>query len=236
MLPKVTYPLTELEIESVGKIHMRPMLVREEKILLMAKQSENDNDIFTAIKQIVQNCIVTENFNINTLPIHELEYLFVKLRVQSMGSEVKLTYKDSEDNEEYNFTINLDDIHIFYPENMPDRKIDLVNGIGILMQYPPASLYDNERFLSPDSITDISEELMLSSINQIYDEDDVYKPSEYKRDELEEFFESIDSEAFKKMQVFLANVPHMKHVLKYTNKNGTERSIMLRTINDFFTL
>jgi hypothetical protein len=239
-LPKIEYPLTSLHLESLGcKVHFRPILVKEEKVLLMAKQSGNDSDIFTAIKHIVNNCVVSVDrgsFDVDRLPIHELEFLFLNLRIQSMGKRVDLSYKDQEDGEEYKFQVNLEDIKIKHPDPKPDPRIEVSDGIGVVMRYPPASLYDNRKFLDAKSITEISAELTLASIEKVYDDDDVYPMDDVPREEAEQFLDGIPSEPFRKMQEFLAAAPRMEHVISFKNKSGTERKIVLRTLNDFFTL
>lgn len=236
-LPKIQYPINEIEIASLNKkFKFRPILVREEKILLIAKQSTNENDIFTAIKQIVGNCSLDEKLNIDKLPLFELEHIFLQLRVQSIGNEIKLSYRDNEDNQDYNFTIDVNDIKIRYPEKKPESNIKLSADMGLQLRYPPASLYDNKKFLAADVISETFEAILLESIDSIYDEDTVYDPATCTKEELMEFIQDVDSASYRKIQEFFADIPHMEYEIKYTNKNGTERKINLRTLNDFFIL
>lgn len=236
-LPKVSYPLTQTYLESLGKkVNTRPMLVKEEKILLMAKQSGSDGDIFNAIKQIVGNCVIDEDFNIDDLPIYDLEYLFIRLRIQSIGKQVDLVYRDSEDNEEYRFTVNLEDIKVKTSDKKVNNKIKVSDDIGVVLRYPPSSLYDNDRFIDSRSFSDLSDELIISCIETIYDEENVYPMKDVKHEDAIEFLDSLSTTALKDIQSFLATAPHVEHIITYKNKNGTERKIVLRTINDFFTL
>lgn len=236
-LPKIQYPLNSITVASQKKsFNFRPMLVKEEKILLIAKQSNNENDVFTAIKQVVNNCSMDSTFDINVVPLFELEHIFLQLRVQSIGNLIKLSYNDKEDEQDYNFTIDVNDIKIKYPENPIDPNIKLTDATGLVLKYPPAALYDNKSFLDSATISETFEEILVSSIDSIYDEDNVYNPADSTRSELLEFIDNIDPESYRKIQDFFATVPHMEYVITYKNKKGTERTIRLRTLNDFFIL
>ena len=238
MLPKIEYPINEIEFKSLNKkFKFRPMLVKEEKLLLMAKESQSDSDIFTAVKQVVTNCSLEEKLNVEKIPLFELEYTFLTLRMQSINNVVELSYHDSEDDQDYKFTVNLEDIKIKYPENPPSNKIDVgKSGVGIVLRYPPASLYSNEKFLKATGVSASFDEILFSSIEQIYDAETVYDPSLQTREELTEFLETVDSSSYKKIQEFFESTPYMEHIIEYKNKSGTERKITLRTLNDFFIL
>jgi T4 bacteriophage base plate protein len=237
-LPKITYPLNEIEFKSLNKkFTFRPMLVKEEKILLIAKQSENENDIFTAIKQVVNNCLVEgQSLNIEELPLFELEYAFLRLRIQSIGDSIELSYKDNEDELEYKFNINLEDIVIKYPEVPADKIINISKDMGLTLKYPPASLYDNKEFLNTSNPAVSFDEILYSSIDTIFDGEKLYLTKEVDRKELEDFISNIPSTIYKEIQKFFENIPHMEYVIEYKNKKGTDRKIELRTLNDFFIL
>ena len=237
-LPKLDYPTNEIEFKSLGKkIKFRPMLVKEEKLLLMAKQSEGDNDIFTAVKQVVNNCALDPKFDVDALPIFELEHAFLTLRMQSIGNEVDLSYHDEEDNMDYNFKVNLDDIKIVYPKGEKlDGKIEVAPDVGIVFRWPPARLYSDRAFLDSKAPGQTFDEMLYASIDKIYDADSVYPIAEVKREEIEDFLDSLTPEAYKKIQEFFISVPYMEYKIEYKNKAGTEREIVLRTLSDFFML
>ena len=147
-LPKIDYPIYNLTIPSLKKkCKFRPFLVKEEKLLLMAKESKNPSDILMTVKQVVNNCILDKTVKIEKLPIFDLEYIFLKLRALSVDNIVKITYKDFEDNKDYNFEINLEEVEVQFPEKV-DNKIKLSDRSGIVMNYPNADLYDDKDFLN----------------------------------------------------------------------------------------
>jgi hypothetical protein len=140
-LPKIDQPLFDMIIPSSGrKVTFRPFLVREEKILLIAQQSGNDSEIIRAIKQILNNCFI-EDIDLNTFAIFDLEYAFLKLRAKSVNNVVKLAYRDTEDDEVYNFELDLDTIEIEMPKTI-NSKIEITKDVGMTMKYPSASITD----------------------------------------------------------------------------------------------
>lgn len=232
-LPKIDYPVYKINIPSLKKeVQFRPFLVKEEKILLMARESDNSTDVLSAIKQIINNCCLDPKFDINKLSIFDLEYIFLKLRAISVDNVVKVSYKDNEDNKVYDFEINLDEIKVKFPEKM-DNNIKITGKSGIVMKYPSASLYDDKEFLGLDK--DYMFELIIRCIDSIYYDDQVYQAKDYKKQELVEFLDNLNIKIFEKIQSFLINVPKIEHVIKYTNSVGSEREIVLSSLNDFFT-
>ena len=148
ILPKIDYPIYTIEIPSTKqKARFRPFLVKEEKLLLMAKESENSADILTAVKQIVNNCAVDPNFDVDKLAIFDLELIFIKLRAFSIDNILKVAYKDFEDEKIYNFEIDLNEVKVIFPEEI-DTNIKISENSGIVMKFPPASLYSDKEFLN----------------------------------------------------------------------------------------
>jgi len=234
MLPKISFPTFTIEIPSTKKKEMfRPFLVKEEKILLMAKLSEKDEDILTAIKQIVNNCAVDELFDVDNLSIFDLEYLFIKIRAASVEDIVKVAYRDNEDNKIYDFEVNLNDIKINFPDKI-ENNIKIGDDTGILMKYPNASLYDDKEFLN--SGDDALFNLIIKCIDKIYDGEEMYDVKSYKKEDVENFLESLDVKTFEKIKNFMTDQPKMSYDIKYTNSNGKERTISLSSLTDFFTL
>jgi len=232
-LPKIDYPIHKIKIPSTKKdISFRPFLVREEKLLLMAKESETPSDILSTIKQIINNCCLDPKLDINKLAIFDLEYIFLKLRSISVDNNVKVTYKDNEDQKLYDFDIPLDKIEIKYPEKT-NNNIKITNKSGIVMKYPSAALYDDKEFLNLEK--DYMFELIIRCIDSIYYEDQVYECIDYKKEELVEFLEGLDIKTFEKIQAFLVNVPKMEYKIAYKNSLGNDREIVLSSLNDFFT-
>lgn len=233
-LPKINHPTFKVEIPSDKKLmSFRPFLVKEEKILLMAKTGNEPNDILAAVKQIVNNCCVEKGFNVNKLTISDLEYIFLKIRANSVGNMITLKFNDTEDQLEYEFTVDLNTVEVKYPENATNR-IDITDDSGILMKYPSASIYDDKEFISLGQ--DALFELIVRCIDKIYKGDEMFDASSYTTEDLIEFIDNLQVKTFEKIQKFLASAPTMSYTISYKNSLGNERKIELTTLTDFFTL
>lgn len=231
-LPKIEYPVHKIKIPSLKKdFPFRPFLVKEEKLLLMAKESQNAADILSAIKQIVNNCCLDQKFEVNKLAIFDLEYIFLKLRAISVNNKINVSYKDNEDNKIYEFDIDLDKVKIVHPEKT-ENDIKITNNSGIIMKYPSAALYDDEEFLN--ATKEHMFELIIRCIDSIYYEDQVYQGSDYKKQDLEEFLDNLNIKVFEKIQKFLLSVPKLEYKIQYKNSLNHDREIMLNSLNDFF--
>ena len=150
-----------------------------------------------------------------------------------MNNIVKLTYRDNEDDELYNFEVNLDDIEIQMPENV-DNKIKVTNNVGLTMKYPSAAITDklNREF---ETQIELLTFFITSCIDTIYDEENVYIASEYSEKELNEFIDGLDVSTFDKIRAFFETMPKVSHTITYTNKLDNERKIELNNLKDFFT-
>lgn len=232
-LPKIDYPILNIKVPSTKKEHMfRPFLVKEEKILLMAKESRNNADIFTAIKQVVQNCCLDEKFKIDALPIFDLEYLFIKLRAFSIDNVIKINYRDEEDQKVYEFDINLDEVKVEFPEKVAN-KIKISETAGIIMRYPSASLYEDQEFLNLRQ--DYLFELIVRCIDKVFDKDDIIDAENVSREELRNFVENLNVKIFEKIHKFLLAAPKINYVIKYKNELGNDKEIVFSSLNDFFS-
>lgn len=239
--PKIDYPIILIELPTTKKtLKFRPMIVKEEKILLTSKAGDSETDIFLHIKQIVNNCCLenSEAFDIDKISLLDLEYIFLKLRGYSIGNIITLSYNDSEDGETREFNIDLEDVKIVYPNTNPNSNIISVSDhVNVIMQYPPATLYSDTNFLHANNSEDMAQEVLISCIHTI--EEDGKKhivDHENEKQELIDFVDNLEVGAAKKLNEFFETVPKMEYVIKYTNNNGTEREISLHTLNDFFTL
>ena len=233
-LPKIEQPIFQIEVPSLKKkVPFRPFLVKEEKLLLMAKDSGEDADILSSVKQVITNCCLDPTISISKLAIFDLEYLFVKLRMNSVDNIIKMTYTDLEDEKDYDFSIDLNEVKIVFPENS-DNVIKITSDSGITMKYPGAELYDDRDFL------EIQDEylfnLMIKCIENIYVKDSIYEAKEYKKEQLQEFLENLDLKTFEKMKKFLDATPSLNYEINYKNSLGNDRKIVLRSLNDFFML
>lgn len=240
MLPKINYPIIDIKLPSTKEIiKFRPIIVKEEKLLLMAKSSESDTDIFVTIKQIVNNCCLDETFDVDKIALYELEYIFLKLRGYSIGNKIEVTYKDIEDEKKYNVVIDLNDVKIVYPDTNPNSNIiDIDESTKLVLNYPPASLYSDTSFLNSEA-DDIVIELISNCISYIQNNDNKIKPNisnEKEKQELIDFLENLESTVYEKIQKFFYNAPHMEYTVSYENSLGNKKDITLRKLNDFFML
>lgn len=231
-LPKISHPTYNILIPSLNKNYkFRPFLVKEEKILLMAKESDKEADIFSAIKQIVNVCSL-DDLNVDKLAIFDLEYIFLKLRSFSIENIVKVSYKDLEDDKNYDFSIDLNEIEVKFPEKIINN-IKISDTMGIVMKYPSASIYDDKDFLELDK--DYLFELIIRCVDKIYEDDSIFEAKDYSKQEIGAFLENLGSKTFAEIQEFLLNSPKIEHTIKYKNSFGNEREITLNSLNDFFT-
>jgi hypothetical protein len=232
-LPTSDKPLFEILVPSFGSNEIfRPFLVKEEKILLLA-QAGDEKDMVRALIQIINNCDVHHKINVNDLTTFDLEYIFLKLRSKSVNNIVKLQFQDVDDEQIYDFEINLDKVEMSFDPNH-SSKIEITKNSGIIMKYPSVSLSTNfpETLHTPSDIMDY---LIKNCIDVIYDKDDIYRCSEYTDEEIQEFIDNLDISVYDNIKEFFATMPKMSHTLEYTNKNGLDRKIVLSSLRDFFT-
>jgi hypothetical protein len=232
-LPKINYPLFDVVIPSTSNhIKMRPFLVKEEKILLIAQTSDDPKDVVLAIKQVVNNCIV-DQFDIEDLTTFDLEYMFVKLRARSINNIIDVTYSDPDDNQQYKLQVNLDEVVINTdPRHNPNIKIN--DTFGLVLKYPKTDMLQSVS--KATSEVDLYFEVIKYCIDKIYDEDNVYEAKEYNDEELTEFVTGLDVNTFKQIQLFLETMPKLHYETSYKNSLGTERKVVLQNLNDFFIL
>lgn len=233
-LPKVKHPIYDFKIPSTGhKESFRPFLVKEEKVLLMAKTSDDPADALRAVKQVVNNCALRESFDVDELAIFDLEYLFLQLRAISVSNVVKVSYRDNEDQKVYDFEIDLKTVEVQFPEAV-DKVISVTDSMGIVMKWPSASIFDDAEYLKAGD--QAFYELVVRCIDKIYDGDEIYDPKEYSAKEIEEFLDDCGIATFEKIQTFMSSAPKLYHKLTYTNASGKDRAIELTSLTDFFTL
>lgn len=229
-LPKAKFATFDGTIPSTKqKIKYRQFQVAEEKILLMAKASEDEGDIFKAIKQITNNCIL-DDIDIDDLCTFDIEYLFIKIRAVSVGNVVELTYQEGEDSS-YKFFVDLDDIEVIFPEGVTNI-IQIAEDQGLELRYPPASLFDSRNTLMNG--VDAYEYLAAKSIVKIFDGDEVFLSKDCTEEELLSFINTLDSVSYQAVKDFLTTIPRLQHKVEYTDRTGVQRKLELNTLTDFF--
>ena len=233
-LPKLSHPVFQLNLPSTGQvISYRPFLVREEMILLVAQQSQNQIDVINAIKQVINNCITTENVNVDDFATFDLEYFFIQLRSKSVNSIVKLSYKDNEDGQIYDFEVDLESIQIKKVDEAPST-VKINDTMSLLLRYPRLDAMN--KLADAEDSAAFTLALIKSCLNRIVDGDKEYLFSDSTDEEVEEFLNSLDVKTYEQINKFFDTLPKLEHILTYTNKTGREVTIKLDSLNDFFAL
>lgn len=235
-LPQIKSPLFDIMVHSLGESKMfRPFLVAEEKILLIGQASGDERDITRAIKQIITNC-VQDDLDVSSIPNFDLEYLFLKLRAQSVSNIVNIVYTDPADGSQAEIKIDLNDVEIQMPEKPVDPVIfiDEKAGFGMKLKYP--SVDETIAFKNPELSADESLNLILEAcIEEVFDANDLYQFKEYKPEAKLEFIDAIPVPVFTKIQEFYDNMPVLRHTVKFKAKDKPEKTIVLEGLNDFFS-
>jgi len=231
-LPKIQYPIFELTLPSNKEtVTYRPFTVKEEKLLLISQESEDQKERIRAMRQIVNNCCFNLSQDIGLLPSFDLEYCFLKIRSKSVGNIVELKYRDLTDNKIYNFEVDLDELEVIFNENHK-TAIKINDDLGIIMKYPTVELLNNIKTDIEDPETIF--EVIKKCVATIYDEDNTYDTKDYTNEEITEFVESIPAKAFEDITAFFETIPVLKHELHYKDSDGTDKTITLQGIDDFF--
>jgi len=236
-LPTLSVPTYDVALPSTGKkIKYRPFLVKEEKVLLLAMESEDAKEIETAVKQTLNNCIQTRGVKVESLASFDLEYLFLKIRAVSAGEEIKMKVTCQDDGEtQVTVDISIDDIEVFKPEGH-DRKIMLTDDVGIVMKYPGFKQFVNITLLNAnlDSTDDVFE-LVADCVDQIFEKEEVWDASDMKRSEVVAFLEGMTQNQFELVQTFFETMPSLKHEFKVINpKTEVESTYTLEGLQSFF--
>jgi len=229
-LPKAKFATFETQIPSTKqKIQYRQFQVAEEKILLMAKSSEDEGDIFKAIKQIVNNCVL-DDIDIDELCTFDIEYMFIKIRAVSVGNVIELTFQEGDGT--YKFFVDLDEVKVTFPDNTTNI-VQITEDQGIELRYPPASLFDSRNTVMTG--VDAYEYLAAKSIVKIFDGDEVFLAKDCSEQELLSFINTLDSASYQSVKKFLSSIPRIQHTVEYTDRTGVQRKLELNTLTDFFT-
>jgi hypothetical protein len=236
-LPKIATPTYELELPSTGEtIQYRPFLVKEEKLLVIALESEDTKQITTAIKTVIKNCILSKNVKVESLPTFDIEYLFLNIRGKSVGEELEVNIICPDDEEtQVPVKINLDEIKVQKNEEHTN-KIKLDDSIMMEMRYPSLDQFIKNNFdFNDKNAMDQSFELIGSCIDKIYTEDDVWTAADCTKKEIGEFLESMNSSQFKGIEKFFETMPKLSHTIKVKNPNTeVESEVVLEGLASFF--
>ena len=238
-LPKIATPSYELELPSTGKtITYRPFLVKEEKLLVIALESEDTKQITNAIKAVIRACILSKGIKVEALPTFDIEYLFLNIRGKSVGEDLDVKLICPDDNQtEVNVNINLDDIQVQKPEGH-SNQIKLDNDLMMELNYPSLNEFIKNNFDPNEVGTNAMEQsfdLIGSCINKIYNEDEVWIAADCSKKEINDFLDSMNSNQFKEVETFFETMPKLSHKIKVKNpKTKVESDVVLEGLASFF--
>ena len=236
-LPKIATPTYQLELPSTGQsVQYRPFLVKEEKVLVIALESEDTKQITNAIKNVIKNCILTKGIKVETLPTFDIEYLFLNIRGKSVGEELEVNIICPDDEEtQVTVNINLEDIEVQKLEDHTNQiKID--SSLMMEMKYPSLDQFIKNNFdFNDKSAMDQSFDLISSCIDKVYSEDEVWAAADCTKKEMTEFLESMNSGQFKSIEKFFETMPKLSHKIKVMNPNTkVESEVVLEGLASFF--
>lgn len=225
MLPKIEHPTFSVDVPTHGrKIRLRPFLVAEEKILLAAKQNDEPMADRRAITQVINNCLV-EEFDVRTLALIDLEWIWIQLRMNSVSDLIELVYVDMGDDKEYPVAVNLSDIEI--PDvSKVDRLVKLDDKRSLRLKFPPAHIFSE----------DVDEDDVLHMCAEAIVEGDNITPVDTTKEEFTAWYDTLPLSVSEGVQAFFDSLPRVTYSTSYKNSNGEERKVVLRGLSDFFEL
>ena len=235
-LPKIATPTYELVIPSTKKkIKYRPFLVKEEKVLIVAMESEDTKQIASAVKDVIKNCIITRGVKVEELSTFDIEYLFLNIRGKSVGEEVEVLVTCPDDGTTKVPTlIDLDSIQIQHDEDH-SRDIKLDDQLTLRMRYPSMNEFIQNNFVVADAGVEDTFGIIMSCIEQIYNEEESWSAADCTEKELKDFIEQLNSRQFKEIETFFATMPKLSHTVVVKNPNtGVDNEIVLEGLASFF--
>tara|TARA_B100001939_G_scaffold299441_1_gene274867 strand:- start:961 stop:1683 length:723 start_codon:yes stop_codon:yes gene_type:complete len=238
-LPKISTPTYELELPSNKKrIKYRPFLVREEKILIMALESENTKQISDAIVQVLKDCILTRGIKINELATFDIEYLFLNIRAKSVGETVEVNVTCPDDGETMvPMEIAIDDIKV-QKEEEHSNIIKLDDRLSMKLKYPSMNQFIESNFEVSDSDMGVDQSLRMitTCVDIIYDSEESWSASDCTKKELTDFIEQLNTKQFKEIENFFTTMPKLSHKVNVKNPNtGVESEVVLEGLASFFS-
>jgi len=235
-LPKPPVPTYELELPSTGKqIKYRPFLVSEEKILLMAMESEDEKQITNAVVDIVKSCILTRGIKVSDLASFDIEYIFLNIRGKSVGEEVEMKITCRDDNEtEVKYSLNLEDVKV-QKDSKHNSTIMFDDTSGVIMKYPGIDQFIQTQIMLKTLNAEEVFDIIVDSVYQIISGEDVYEAKNTPKKEVEEWLGGLTSKQFEKIKDFFATMPKLSHTFTIKNPNtGVESDYTIEGLVNFF--
>jgi len=238
-LPKINTPTYELVLPSTGKkIKYRPFLVREEKILIMAMESEDMNQITGAIIQIISDCLLAKDIKVESLATFDIEYLFLNIRAKSVGETIEVNITCPDDGEtQVEMSINIDDIKVKKTRGHKNI-VKLDDELSMKLKYPSLDQFIENNFDTGQTNNDISQSLSMitSCIEMVYNQEESWEAKDCSQKELSEFVEQMNTKQFKQIEKFFTTMPKLSHEIAVKNPNtGVESEVVLEGLASFFS-
>ena len=236
-LPKIATPTYELELPSTGKtIKFRPFLVKEEKLLVLALESNDTKEITNAIKAVLKDCIQTRGVKVETLPTFDIEYLFLNIRGKSVGEDIEVSVLCPDDGETYaEVQISIDEIEVV-KDKEHNKQIKIDDKLMMEMRYPSLDQFVKSNFsFNGDNQVDQSFDLIASCIDKVYSEEEAWTSDDFTKKEVTEFLEQMNSSQFKDIESFFTTMPKLRHEVEVLNpKTNKSSKVVLEGLASFF--
>ena len=238
-LPTIATPTYELKIPSSGKkIKYRPFLVKEEKILIIALESKDQNEITNAVKDVLKKCILTRGVKVDDFPTFDIEYIFLNIRAKSIGEDIRLTVTCPDDGEtQVPVTVYVDEIKVIKQEGH-ETDIVIDDKLTLRMKYPSLNQFVENNFEvddDPETLVNKTFKVVADCMDTVFTEEDAWEAKDYSSDERVKFIEQLNSKQYKKVEKFFATMPKLSHTIEVINPNTKKKnSIVMEGLADFF--
>lgn len=230
-LPKIDVPLYELTLPSTQEtIRYRPFTVKEEKILLVAKETNDISQAILAVKQVINNCIVGKN--VDELAMFDLEYILLSLRSKSVNNIINFSITDPETKEAIELEVDLDNIKMTKDPNHTNR-VSINKDYILFLKYPTIDQFA-EILEGSKNDPIVNYKIMLSCLDKIVSETEVYKFSDFSLKEIDDFIDDLQSDVILKIKDFFETMPKLRHEMKYKNSLGNEKTFVVEGMQSFF--
>ena len=236
-LPKISTPTYELVLPSSNKkIKYRPFLVKEEKVLILAMESQDTSTVANAVKDVLASCILSRGIKVQKLSTFDIEYLFLNIRGKSVGEKIEVMVTCPDDGKtQVPTSINIDEIKVIVDEKH-NKDIKLDDQYTLRMRYPSLDEFVKNNFATAADVSvDDTFDLISSCIDQVYSEEESWTAADCTKKELSQFVESLNSNQFKEIETFFETMPKLSHIVKVINPNTKkENEIVLEGLQNFF--
>ncbi len=238
-LPTIATPTHELKLPSSGKkIRYRPFLVKEEKLLILALDSQDQNQVTVAVQEVLKKCILTKGIKVDILPTFDIEYLFLNIRAKSVGEAIEMTVTCPDDRKtEVPVTVYVDEIEV---QRSKDHKTDisLDDKLTLRMKYPSLTQFVETNFQveeTPEETVNKTFKIIADCMDTVFTEEDAWEAKDYSFEERLNFIEQLNSKQYKEVEKFFATMPKLSHTIKVTNpETEVESEVKLEGLADFF--